>query len=69
MRSGFLPKKAANHMLEQANSLLFDQLVDHVAEDCSNSIEALIRLANICETDIIQEDFLYDENGNRLAQL
>lgn len=49
-----LPKKAADDMLEQADGLLLDQLVDHVAEDGANGIEPLVGLADVCETNIIQ---------------
>lgn len=41
-------------MLEQAYSLLLDKLIDHVAENSTNSVEALIGLADVCEANIIQ---------------
>lgn len=56
-------------MLEQAHSLLLDKLVDHVAEYRANSIEALVRLADVRKTNVIQEDLLYDEDRNGLAEL
>jgi hypothetical protein len=56
-------------MLEQADSLLLHKLVDHVAEDGADSVEALVSLANICESNVIEKDLLYDEDGNSLAQL
>lgn len=56
-------------MLEQANSLLFHQLVDHVAQDGTDSIEALVCLANVREANIVEEYLLYDENGDGLAEL
>ena len=42
-----LPKKATDDVFEQANSLLFHQLVDHIAKDGTDSIETFIRLANV----------------------
>jgi hypothetical protein len=55
-------------MLEQANSLLLDELVDHVAENCADSVEALVSLADVCQTNIVKEDLLDDENGNGLGE-
>ena len=56
-------------MLEQANSLLFYELVDHVTKDGTDSIEALIGLANVREANVVKEYLLYDENGDGLAEL
>jgi hypothetical protein len=56
-------------MLEKADCLLFNKLVDHVAEDGANSVEALISLTDVCEPDIIEEYLLNDKNRNCLTQL
>jgi hypothetical protein len=56
-------------MLEQANSLLLHKLIDHVTEDGANSVETLIGLANVCETDIVKENLLNDEDSDSLAKL
>lgn len=55
-------------MLEQPNSLLVNQLVYHVAEDGADGIEALVRLANVRQPKVIEEDLLNDEDGDRLAK-
>jgi hypothetical protein len=56
-------------MLEQSDGLLLDELVDHVAEDSADGVEALVRLADVGQTDIVQEDLLDDEDGNGLGKL
>ena len=56
-------------MLEQANSLLLHQLIDHVAEDGSDGVETLIGLADVGKTNIVEEYLLYDEDGNSLTEL
>ena len=47
----------------------FHQLIDHVAEDCANGVEPLIRMADIRETGLVEKDLLDDENGNRFGKL
>jgi len=64
-----VPKETPNNVLEQADRLLFDKLVDHVAEDRADGVEALVCLANVCQTNVVQQDLLYDEDGNCLAKL
>jgi hypothetical protein len=63
-----IPKKASDHVLEQADSLLLDQLVDHVAKNGANSIETLIGLANVRKPNVVQQDLLYDEDGYSLTE-
>jgi hypothetical protein len=64
-----LPKEATHNVLEKADGLLFDKLVDHVAENCADRIETLIRLANVGQADIIQQYLLHDEDCYCLAEL
>jgi hypothetical protein len=64
-----IPKEAPNNMFEQADGLLLYKLVDHVAENGADSVEALVRLADVCKTNVVQQDFLDDEDGDRLAEL
>jgi heme oxygenase len=64
-----LPQEASNYMLEEANRLLFHELVDHVAQNSPDGVEALIGLAYVRETDIVQQDLLDNEDGNSLAEL
>ena len=56
-------------MLEQSCSLLLNELRNHVAEDCTNSIESLICGANIVQPMIIKEDLLHNEDCDSLAEL
>jgi hypothetical protein len=65
----FLPKKAANNVLQQPSRLLLHELRDHVAEHRANSVETLISSADVVESMIIEEDLLDNEDGNRLAEL
>lgn len=60
---------APDDMLEETNRARFLDGRDHVAEHCSDGVEALVRLTHICEADVVQEDLLYDENGHCLAEL
>ena len=56
-------------MLQESHSLGLDQLVDHIAEHCPDSIEAFISLTDVGEAHLVEEDFLDDEDGDGLAQL
>lgn len=56
-------------MLQQPYSLLIHQLSDHVREHGTHSIEALVRLADVLQSHIIQQDLLHDEDRDSLAQL
>lgn len=49
--------------------MLLYQLSNHVAEDGADSIEALISGTDVVKTVVIKQDLLYDEDGNRLAEL
>jgi hypothetical protein len=55
-------------MLQQADSLLLHKLVDHVAKDGANRVEALVSLANVCQTDIVEQDLLDDKDCHSLAE-
>ena len=47
---------------------MFHKLRDHVAEHRANGIETLVCVAYVPKSCIVQENFLYDEDGDRLAQ-
>jgi len=66
---GSLPEKASNNMLQEPSRLLLHKLSDHVAEDGPNRIEPLIGGANVVESIVIQQDLLYNEDGDSLAEL
>lgn len=55
-------------MLEQPDGLTLDELIDHVAEDSSDGVEPLVRLTNISEPEIVEEDLLHNEDGDGLAE-
>lgn len=48
-----IPKEASNNVLEQANGLLFHELIDHVAEYGADSIKALVGLTDVGKTDVV----------------
>lgn len=56
-------------MLEEPHGLLFHQLRDHIAQNRPDRIKSLIRSANVCKTNIIEQDFLHNEDRDRLAKL
>lgn len=56
-------------MLEQANRLLVHQLSHHITEDCADGVEALICLADVLQTHVVEQDLLHDKDGHRLAEL
>lgn len=64
-----IPQEAPNNMFEEPSRLLLYQLSNHVAEDGTHSIEALISGTDIVKTVVIKQDLLDDEDGNRLAEL
>lgn len=64
----FIPEEASDYMLKQPNSLLFDELIDHVAEHSADGIEALISLADIGQAHIVQKDLLNDKDGHSLGE-
>lgn len=55
-------------MLQEPGSLLLHELVNHVAQDSPNSIEALVSCADIVQSMIVKKNLLHDKNGNCLAQ-
>jgi hypothetical protein len=56
-------------MLQQPGSLLLHQLSDHVAEDRTHSIKALVGGADVVEAVVVEQDLLDDKDGYRLAEL
>lgn len=51
------------------DGLGLDQLLDHVAKHCTDCIESLVCVADVRESRLVQEDFLYDEDGDSLGKL
>lgn len=58
----------SDYMLEQTNCLRLDELGDHVTEHGANCIEAFVGLADVGKAHLVEEDFLDDEYGDRLAE-
>lgn len=46
-----------------------DELLDHVREDRPDGVEPLVRLADVAESYLVEEDLLDDEDGDRFRQL
>lgn len=63
-----LPKKAADDVLQKPHSLLLNKLRDHVAQYGSHRIKSLIGSTDICKTNIVKENLLYNENCNCFAE-
>lgn len=55
-------------MLEQSDSLLLDELINHVAQHGADGVEALISLADVLQAQIVEQNLLDDENGDGLAE-
>lgn len=51
-------------MLQQTDGQSVDQLVDHVAKHSADSVEALIRLANVSQAHVVQQDPLHNKDGD-----
>lgn len=64
-----IPQEASDDMLEKTNCLLLHELVDHVAQYSPDCVEALVCLTDVRKADIIEQDLLNDEDGDRLAEL
>ena len=60
---------APDDVLEKPDRLALDQLVDHVAKHSADRVEALVRLADVSQPHLVEQDLLDDEDGDRLAQL
>jgi hypothetical protein len=56
-------------MLQQPYCLLVHELSNHITQDGTHSIKALICLTNILQAHVIQQDLLNDEYRNGLAEL
>ena len=75
VRSGGVPqvvaqaKIAADDMLEQADRLSLDKLIDHVAQDSADRVESLVGVADVRQAGLVQEDLLDNEDGDRLREL
>ena len=55
-------------MLQKADCLGVNQLVDHIAEDSSNGEEAFIGMTNVSEACLVKKDLLHDENCDCFRQ-
>lgn len=55
---------ALDDVLQQTDSKSVDKLVNHVAENSTDSIEALIGLADVSQAHVVQENTLNNEDSN-----
>jgi hypothetical protein len=60
---------APHDVFEQPDGLSFHQLVHHIAQHGPHGIEPLIRMADIRQTRLVQQDLLNDEDRNGLRKL
>jgi hypothetical protein len=56
-------------MLEQAHGLALYNLRHHVAQHGADGIEAFVRLADVREAHVVEQNLLHDEDGHRLGEL
>jgi hypothetical protein len=61
-------KIAPDDVFEEPNCLSCNKLLDHVAQYGSNGEEALVSMANVGETGLVEENLLNDEDGNGLGK-
>jgi hypothetical protein len=64
-----IPEEASHDMLKEAHSLLLNELVNHVAQNCSNSVKSLVSLTDVLQTEVVEQDLLNDKDGDCLAEL
>lgn len=48
---------------------MLDELADHIAQYCTDRIESLVCGADVVQSIIVQQYFLHNEYGDRLAKL
>lgn len=60
-------KELVNHRPVFRTSEVFS--AHHIRQHRADSIEPLVSLADVLQTEVVQQDFLHDENRHRLAQL
>lgn len=64
-----VPEETAHDVLEQTYCLLVDERLHHVAEDGADGVEALVRLTDVVESHVVEEDLLHDEDGDGFGKL
>jgi hypothetical protein len=55
-------------MLQQPYRLALHQLVYHIAQHSADSVKAFVRLADIGEPEVVEEDLLDDEDGDGFGE-
>lgn len=55
---------ALDNVFEQTNSKSVDKLMNHVAENGADSVEALIGLTDVCQAHVVQENALNNKDSN-----
>ena len=58
------PQVTADDVFEQSDSLSFHELVDHVAENGADGVEAFIGMAYVRQAGFIEKNLLHNKNCN-----
>ena len=62
-------KVTPHDVLQEPDSLRFNELANHIAKDSNDCEEPLVCMANIREARFVQKDLLNNEDCNRLREL
>ena len=63
------PEVTPDDVLQQSYRLAFHQSLHHVGKYSSNSVKALIRLADVLQPKIIEKNLLNNEDGDSFGEL
>lgn len=63
------PQVAPYNVLQKPHRLTLDQLAHHVAQHRSDRVEPLIGLTDVGQSELVEQDLLDDEDGDRFGQL
>jgi hypothetical protein len=63
------PQVAPYDVLQESHRLTLDQLAHHVAQHRPDRVEPLVGLADVGQSELVEQDLLDDEDGDRLGQL
>ena len=55
-------------MLEEADSLRFDELIHHITKDGTDGVEAFVSMTDVGQSSLVEEDLLDDEDRDGLGE-
>jgi len=58
-----------DNVLEESDGLSLNELIYHITQHSSDSVEAFIGMADIGEAGLVKEDFLDNKDGNSFGEL